>query len=191
MAQEIKLSKGLFAIVDDCDADRVRAHSWHAARRVHTTYAASNIKTELGRHYALLHRFVMGAPDGVWVDHINGNGLDNTRANLRFATPEQSARNRAGRGASRFSGVRLIGVRWCAFVSPSGTEIYLGAYPTEELAAAAFNAAARVVYGEFVRENAVTSDGSELAAVIADKRAGINRLLKEISFLEGKNGIIQ
>lgn len=191
MTQKIELSKGLFAVVDDCDADRVRAHRWHAARRVHTTYAASNIMTESGRHYALLHRFVMGATDGLLVDHINGNGLDNTRSNLRFATPEQNARNRAGRGASRFVGVRLIGGRWCAFVIPSGTEIYLGSYATEELAAAAFNAAARVVYGEFVRENAVVSDGSELADVIAAKRSVINRLLKEISYLEGKNGIIQ
>jgi hypothetical protein len=112
MPKEIELSKGLVAIVDDDDFDNLDQYYWFAAKSGLTHYAVGSLSrkpTDLivspnrkrrpkGRggldHLVPMHRFVLAAPDDTEVDHINGNGLDNRRSNLRLASRSENMKNR-------------------------------------------------------------------------------------------------
>lgn len=104
----IPLSKaGLFAVVDDEDHERVSRFLWHPKRGGHggTVYAAAVVH----RKKIPLHRLI--EPDAPMVDHINGDGLDCRRCNLRPCTPAQNSRNarkRSGFATSRFKGVSWV-----------------------------------------------------------------------------------
>jgi hypothetical protein len=107
-----------------------------------------------------MHRMVMKAPPDMLVDHINQNGLDNRRSNLRLATGAQNQRNAHGRGihrgkpsSSRFRGVSRSGMKWSAHISVNGKNIRLGTFRTEEQAARAYDTAARIYHKEFARLN--------------------------------------
>lgn len=119
MARQVPLTQGQHALVDDEDYDRVMQHKWHAQReRSGKFYAKRTV-----RDRALpLANFVLDVPRGTLVDHINRDTLDNTRANLRVATPTVNARNRVkaiGDYTSRHVGVNYDthGKRWCATIS--------------------------------------------------------------------------
>jgi hypothetical protein len=101
----------------------------------------------------LMHRFVMDAPCGVEVDHRDGDGLNNTRANLRLCTHAEDCRNQGKtRGKSRFKGVywHRRGRKWCVFV---GKGNYIGLFKTEIEAALAYDAEARLRFGPFAALN--------------------------------------
>ena len=181
MPTNISISQGLSATVDAADFAWLSRFKWHAARRKHTTYVATNIR---GRS-VLMHRLVLGAVAGQIVDHRDGNGLNNTRENLRIATPAENSANHKGQGESGFPGVRRIGGAWCATVNPDGLEIYLGRYSSKEEAAGVSVAAARRVFGEFVRDVGVVPDFNGLSESIRDKRERIIRLQREIQILGG------
>jgi hypothetical protein len=105
-----------------------------------------------------LHRIIADAPRGKVVDHINGDPLDNRRANLRVCTQAQNLANgRSHRDStSRYRGVswkRSEGV-WRAQISVGGQRSrFLGQYRDEEAAARAYDEAARAQYGEYARLN--------------------------------------
>ena len=80
-------------LVDECDADLVRNHNWSFVSAPNTYYAKY---MKMGVCY-YLHREIMNAPPGMSVDHINGNGLDNRRENLRIVTHGENMRKREGR----------------------------------------------------------------------------------------------
>jgi hypothetical protein len=104
-----------------------------------------------------MHRLIMRPPHGMHVDHINGNGLDNRRANLRICTPRQNNINRAGPQRNTKHG--FMGVwekndhkrrkRWVGAVKVNGKTICTSHYATPEEAAEARAALAREHYGEF------------------------------------------
>jgi hypothetical protein len=107
-----------------------------------------------------MHRMVMDAPPDKLVDHINQNGLDNRRSNLRLATSAENQRNAHGRGihrgkpsSSRFRGVSRSGAKWSAHISVNGRNIRLGTFRDEEQAAKAYDAAARAYHKQFARTN--------------------------------------
>jgi hypothetical protein len=89
-AVEIQITRGLITRVSPQDAERVRAHRWHVSQAKHTNYAATTVK---GRK-VYLHRFLLGATGRLqFVDHVDHDGLNNTRENIRLATPAENVAN--------------------------------------------------------------------------------------------------
>lgn len=150
----IPLTRGKSALVDSADYPTLVQFKWNAIKGTHTWYA----RRHLGNYkFQLMHRFIVGAPDNQDVDHINRNGLDNRRSNLRLANDRQNAGNRKQRAnAGPYKGVRWgarAGTRpalpWVASLANK----HLGSFPTARDAALAYDAAARGYYGEFARLN--------------------------------------
>lgn len=154
MTRQIPLTQGFVALVDDEDYDRVvGAGGWHARRDKVTVYASRWVPGDGGRRVALLlHAFITGFD---LTDHINGDGLDNRRANLREATKGQNNvnRRRNSNNTSGFKGVGRNAGQWRARIRAGGTELHVGYYPTPEAAAVAYDAAARELHGEFACVN--------------------------------------
>lgn len=153
---EILMKHGLVALVDDADAESVLRHSWHTNKGVRP-YVRSTIKTAEGWRNVLLHRFLLQPGDGVLVDHIDGNPLNNTRSNLRLATPAQNAAHRTRASRGQFIGTyRTASGKWAACISPNGKTKYLGSFHDEESAAAAYNVAAAQFFGAFAGCNQIS-----------------------------------
>lgn len=96
--KEIKLSSGALVLVDDEDYDLVSKHKWYETKAIrkgkyYTSYAIGKDGTTTKRKTIAMHRLIMGFPDGLFIDHINHNGLDNRKENLRIVTSGQNQRN--------------------------------------------------------------------------------------------------
>lgn len=157
----IPLSRGYEAIVDDEDYERLSQYRWHAFVRVFGDREYVLARRSAGNRTPLMHREILNAPDGVEVDHRNGNGLDNRRKNLRLCTRSQNMANTPNKTRGLYRGVRknTNGYRWTAKIGISGRQIVLGsAFETPELAAAAYNAAALREFGEFAVLNKLPED---------------------------------
>lgn len=105
-----------------------------------------------------MQRLIMNAPEGLVVDHIDGDTLNNVRSNLRLCTQRQNQFNRRGKrnSSSRFRGVNLHRRHWRAEIfCLDGSRKYLGSFDNEVDAARAWNAAAIVEHGEFARLNVI------------------------------------
>lgn len=104
-----------------------------------------------------MHRAILVAPSGAEVDHINGNGLDNRRSNLRLATVNMNRWNMNGRrSASTYKGVSLVpdgSGMWRARICFLSKKQELGKYDNEADAARAYDRRARELHGEFARLN--------------------------------------
>lgn len=155
MTKLIRLTRGYSAIVDDSDHAAVAQYRWHARVDNHVVYAARNAKKDGGGYSTLrLHTFLTG-----WsrVDHIDGDGLNNRRSNLRPASALENNQNTQKRAAaySQYKGVSWCKRegRWFAQIQCQRQHQHLGYYPTEVEAALAYDAAARELFGEFARPN--------------------------------------
>lgn len=145
-------------LIDDCDAERVMQYKWHVAFNGYTYY----VKTYQQGEPISLHWFILGLTTSGEdsVDHIDGNGLNNTRANLRICTRSQNQMNRKSRiGSSRFKGVswHKRSNSWEAYIYTSTDgrrkKHGLGHYKLEEDAALAYDRAARTHSPEYRRFN--------------------------------------
>ena len=140
-------------LVDDCDAHLLDEHSWRAYKSGRSFYAATTIRNTKGRKTVGLHRLILRPRPRVFVDHINHNGLDNRRSNLRFCTHTENMRNRVGASigaVSRFRGVYLAReTTWRAAIRCDKKTIHLGSFHSEVSAALAFDRAADKYFGEF------------------------------------------
>ena len=156
---EIPLTRGLVALIDSEDYDRLSQHNWYASRcATGKFYARRNInvgKRDDGttvRSGSKMHREVMYAPPGQPVDHINGNTLDNRKGNLRFCTPSQNCRNKdkiCVLTTSQYKGVNWHSGKWRAYIKIKQKQISLGHFLSEIDAAIAYDNAARKHFGEF------------------------------------------
>lgn len=150
---EIDLTKGMVALIDADDMAAVHAAgAWYANWTGNRWYAA---KYKPGGGVVRLHTFLTDWP---FVDHINGNGLDNRRTNLRPATRAQNSAN-AHMGRNNTSGYKGVSLHkasglWRAYIGGGGrTRVELGLFTTPEEAALAYDEAAVARWGEYARPN--------------------------------------
>ena len=144
--------------IDPEDAHLLDAHVWRIVSfkgsKTHYVMTGSGQETPT----VLLHRMIAAAPEGMEVDHINGDGLDNRRENLRVCTHHENmrARHRAW-GSSDYKGVSWHKQiqKWRAFIGSNGRILHLGCFTDEKEAARAYNEAALKYFGEFAVLNEV------------------------------------
>jgi len=151
---------GRFALVDECDYERLICMPWYGRADGYVTTPVVYIDPATGRrkHTSIqLQRAVLNPPRYRFVDHIDGNTLNNVRSNLRLASPLESSRNRGlqSNNTSGFKGAYLnrASGRWQARISVEGKLISLGSYASKEEAARAYSQAADKYYGKFVRRH--------------------------------------
>jgi len=149
--REIPLTQGLVALVDAEDIDRVVQHTWCASFQHGKWYALGTVNGKL----VYLHRFILRlGPGDPEVDHINDNGLDCRKENMRPATRSENSMNKrkwAGNYSSKYKGVTWDKARrrWIAQIGIYGKHKFLGRFVNEEDAARAYDRAAIEAYGEF------------------------------------------
>jgi hypothetical protein len=174
--RRIPLTQGRFAIVDPADFPHLNRHKWRLCRTKgkNTLYAERSVRLPGGGYSRILmyreilslskgknhelitksyHRYLSG---GYVIDHINGNGLDNRRANLRLATVAQNAWNSKKRNPrSGYKGVWFAADKglWRAAIVCHGRRIHLGYFKDKIAAAKAYDAAALKYYKDFARPN--------------------------------------
>jgi hypothetical protein len=129
MSTKIPLTQGKFATIDDEDFARVGGFKWYALNRS----GKFHVMVSVSRKNYYIHRMIMDAPPGMVVDHINGDGLDNRKSNLRICHHNENIRNRTSLNANNASGAHGVywdksRKRWCAEIKINYKRIYLGRF---------------------------------------------------------------
>lgn len=141
-------------MVDDEDFENLNRFHWHVSK-------FGDVASWLGNHNkrVLMHRYIMNPPEGIEVDHIDGNRLNNQKSNLRFATSSQNKMNRGARNDNKsgFKGVSWHKQRqkWTARIMAGNRYLYLGLFSEIKDAAIAYNVAAKKYHKDFAFINPV------------------------------------
>lgn len=138
----IALSQGYFAKVDIEDVDMINQFSWSISAMRGTVYAKTSLaRTNGARKNIYMHRMIMNVPKGMETDHINHDGLDNRKKNLRKCTRRQNMLNiKTINGKSKYRGVSKHRNRWRARTKAiTGKSIFLGSFHKEQEAAIAYD----------------------------------------------------
>lgn len=154
--KEIPLTKGKIAIVDAIDYEWLNQWNWCYNGKRH----AIRGERRGGRYKAIsMHREIMKPPPGFVVDHINGDGLDNRRQNLRICTTKQNNQNQSKHrdNTSGYRGVYFVKAskKWQASIRIDGKNYHQGLFEDPKEAALAYNKAAVEAWGEFAKLNPV------------------------------------
>ena len=156
--QKIQLTQGKIAIVDDQDFEWLSRWKWCYCKG----YAVRKAPKGSPRVILHMHRVIAETPMGMFTDHINGNGLDNRRSNLRNATYRQSAANvrKQKDRSSKYKGVTWYAPlsKWKSHIRTQGTEIHLGYFDDEKEAGYIYDQVAISFHGEFARCNFLTEN---------------------------------
>lgn len=136
---QIPLTQGQFAIVDAEDLELLSQWKWCAHRKANTTYAVRTVYADGAWKTVHMHTVITGY---VYVDHKNGNGLDNRRANLREATALSNNHNRRPNRGCAYKGITPVKDRWRARILLDGRRVSLGTFSAPEDAARAYDRAA-------------------------------------------------
>lgn len=157
MSVRIRLNRGDTLIIDERDYLSINKYSW-------TSNNGYVFRTKFDNGSAkriYIHRHLTKAPDGMVVDHINGNPLDNRRSNLRVCTHKENSRNRKKPNSgllSKFKGVRPRENGFEANVSTEGKTYYVGTFSSEIEAAIAYNQKATKLFGEYAMLNEIPKE---------------------------------
>lgn len=159
MAIEIPVGKSHIALVDEADADLVRGFKWYP----HTShgpviYARAEMLIDGKRVRFAMHRVILDLRPGELTDHLDGNGLNNQRANLRLCTHSENMRNRRKRkrsDSSPYKGVYAKSGRWVAMIRDSERkrQVMIGVFDDPIAAAKAYDVEAVRLFGEFALTN--------------------------------------
>lgn len=150
MAALVKLTRGKYAVVSDADAALVNQYRWHCLPIGKTCYAAAQINGK--RMY--MHRLILSPKQGISVDHLNDDGLDNRMSNLRLCSHQENlSRMRTVVGESGFRGVTRHQNSWKAKIRVNYKRIYVGCFKDKRDAARAYDAAAIKYFGPLARLN--------------------------------------
>ena len=144
-------------LYDACDADKVEPYTWHIAKGSKTYYVKRNLPRVGGKRRSpvTMHGELINPPSGMVVDHINQNGLDNRRENLRAGTRSQNMMNRTktAQNSTGFKGVYDCGDSkknpYTAKIQRDNKVYHLGHYLTAEEAAKVYDKKAIELFGEF------------------------------------------
>ncbi len=150
--EKIRLTQGKFAFVDDEDFEELNKHKWHISGAGRHIYAERHESKPILRHI-LMHRQIMNTPKGMDTDHIDGNGLNNQRGNLRVCTHAENLRN-CRRGTSNTTGFKGVSFekftgKYRSIINVNGKIIRIGRFVDLEMAARAYDIAAKKYFGEF------------------------------------------
>lgn len=143
-------------LISDEDFDKVSAFNWRIkVERCGNQYAETWIKSDTGKHKRLfMHHLILGRKDGFVTDHKDGNGLNNQRSNLRFATPQQNVFNRRTFSNTGLKGItRLKSGRFRAQICVNGKRIHLGYFGSLTKASEFYNTKAKEYHGKFAYLN--------------------------------------
>lgn len=156
MSRLIPITRGFVATVDDDDYEYLMQWKWRLKLEKHTAYAKRQINWTInGRRLqreVLMHRELIGI-SGYQVDHINRNGLDNRRCNLRLTTASQNMQNRKSWGKSGYRGVRWHKTAFVSEITINKKKTHLGSFQDKVQAARAYDEAALKCFGEFAQVN--------------------------------------
>lgn len=148
-------------MVDDADFEWLSQWKWYAKVDKKTVYARREARDGNGNRWTVvMHRQILGLTDPkMFGEHEDGNGLNNTRANLRPATHAENTRNVSSHtgSTSQFKGVFWNAPRgkWLAQIMVDGTLKNIGGFKNEEDAARTYNQFAKEYHGDFARYNDV------------------------------------
>ena len=154
--REIPLTQGRVALVDDADYEWLSAYRWHAHLSNKNWYARRKEVRDGKVVRVYMHRHIAGTPSGLQTDHIDGNSLNNCRANLRSATNSQNGMNKGKivrARASKYKGVNRHRSGWQAAIQINGVCFCSKTLTDEAEAARAYDELARKHHGDFARLN--------------------------------------
>jgi hypothetical protein len=153
--KEIELTQGYVAIVDDEDYDRLSQFKWRVHLHRYTAYAKRWDYNSSPPKVVYMHREILGCQKGQQADHRDGNGLNNSRSNLRMASHAQNMQNcrRSKKNTTGFKGVYFDRrkKKFHVLIRVNGARNFIGYFDTPEKAHAAYCEAAEKYHQEFAR----------------------------------------
>lgn len=152
----VELSNGGYAIIDEEDWIKVKNYTWRRLDANTTSYAITKINGDT----VYMHRLIGRIPDNLVTDHINGNGLDNRKENLRACTQAQNLRSNGPYREStcpEYRGVRdtkrSLSKPYQARIKKDGKQRHIGYFSDPREAAEAYDEKARELFGEYAYQN--------------------------------------
>jgi hypothetical protein len=142
----------LECLVDSEDLPRVSAFTTWGVGSSRIPYIYSHVPNS-GK--IAIHQLILSFPEGLVVDHINGDVLDNRKSNLRICSSKDNSRNRklSRNSSSGYKGVRKKKGKFLSYIYHNYSQLHLGSFDTLEEAAVAYDRAARKYHGEFAATN--------------------------------------
>ena len=151
--KKVQLTQNKFTIVDDGDYEYLNKYNWYVAKSKYSYYAAFDRRNKKINKTIYLHRIIMNCPDGKFIDHINGNGLDNRKENLRICNKSQNSGNSKLR-TDNTSGIKGVSwdkrnKKWVVRIKMDGKHKFLGYFSNKYYAKNVYEKVAKGYFGEF------------------------------------------